>query len=588
MKEGEWTEEGEATEAHGDLVRELELDLSTLSDDTSANLRIAFAQEGSQYLPSPGRLMLVLPPQSETAFGPDVNIQVDAEMDDWEGVEPAAKSADGKTVLYAALDDENLFLLARGTMAEFSDIFIDTDRSSDTGYTSTGWPEFGGDWLVENGGLFKSTGAGWNWGPVEGAEIEYAEKADGGVKTIEYRIPLASLDIARPRAISVGFTSNDIRVPESGQRAPLISPPLPKIVVDGNAQEWGEFPLTATGTGKVSSMKAFASNKKISILAHASTFDEETNIFIDSDNNHETGYQGWEFKRTGADYLVQNGTLYESTGAGWGWKVIGQVPWVVADTDTPGEKLLEVEVDLSAYSNAGDMMRVAIGVGGDYAPATSSDGEYALATGPSGGTIVVDGDDNDWVNIDTAVKGQGDKITVRAAQDNQKVYLLVEGDNINTENTFYFDTDVKSKTGMETADWKSFGPDAMIKFNELYVYDNKQKKWMHQGPVRAEVTSDYALLYFYQDQIGRKKAAPISIGYVGKEAYNLPALGEAPLLLTETVNTAKKSNAFEPIERFDVLDNPYMGWVGWAISNASVRAAALTCICQYYMAGLRA
>ena len=315
-------------------------------------------------------------------------------------------------------------------------------------------------------------------------------------------------------------------------------------------------------------MKAFASNKKISILAHASTFDEETNIFIDSDNNHETGYQGWEFKRTGADYLVQNGTLYESTGAGWGWKAIGQVPWVVADTDTPGEKLLEVEVDLSAYSNAGDMMRVAIGVGGDYAPATSSDGEYALATGPSGGTIVVDGDDGDWANIDTAVKGQGDAITVRAAQDNQKVYLLVEGNHINTENTFYFDTDVKSKTGMETADWKSFGPDAMIKFNELYVYDNKQKKWMHQGPVRAEVTSDYALLYFYQDQIGRKKAAPMSIGYVGKEAYNLPALGEAPLLLTETVNTAKKSNAFEPIEKFDVLDNPYMGWVGWAISNA--------------------
>ena len=80
----------------------------------------------------------------------------------------------------------------------------------------------------------------------------------------------------------------------------MISPPLPKIVIDGNPQEWGEFPITATGKGKVSSMKAFASNKKISILANASTFDEETNIFIDSDNNHETGYQGWEFKRTGS------------------------------------------------------------------------------------------------------------------------------------------------------------------------------------------------------------------------------------------------------------------------------------------------
>ncbi|MCR2823479.1 DUF4832 domain-containing protein [Lederbergia panacisoli] len=566
VKDGQWDAVGESSEVYDGLVRELELDLSKVDSDGNVNMRVAFAQPGSQYLPSPGRLMLVVPPQADSAFGPDVNITVDAEMDDWDGIEPVAISADGKTMLYAAMDHENLFLLAKGRMAEFNDIFIDTDRSSDTGYADAGWTEFGGDWLVENGGLYKSTGAGWNWGPVEGADIEYAEIADGDIKTIEYRVPLRNLEITKPKAISLGLTSNDIRVPASGQKAPVINPPLPKMVVDGNEQKWENLPVTATGEGDVISMKAFAGNKKLSILALASNFDKETNIFIDSDNNFETGYQGWEFKRTGADFLIQNGRLYESDGSGWSWKEIGPVPWIVANSNTTGVKLLETEADLSSFANVEDTMRVAIGVGGDYAPAVSSEGEYALATGPTGGKIILDGDDSDWANIDTAIKGKGEKVTVSAAEDNQKIYLLVEGDNINTQNTFFLDTDTKSKTG-DSSEWNSFGADAMIKYNQLYLYDNKKKNWKLQGPVSAEVTSDYALYYFYQDQIGMKKAAPINIAYIGKEAYHLPAKGENPLYLEESMQSDEKTNVMKPIERFDVLNNPYMGWAGWAISN---------------------
>ncbi|MBS4198200.1 DUF4832 domain-containing protein [Bacillus sp. FJAT-49732] len=567
VKDGRWETIGESREVYNSSVRELELDLSKVENYKNVNLRIAFAQLGSQYLPSPGRQMLVVPPQTDNAFGPDVNITVDAEMDDWEGIEPVAISADGKTMLYAAMDHENLFLIAKGRMAEFNDIFIDTDRSSDTGYTGAGWLEFGGDWLVENGGLYKSTGAGWNWGPIDGVDIKYAEKAEGEVKTIEYSIPLEALEIPRPRPISLGLTSNDIRVPDSSQKAPTINPPLPKMNVDGDAEKWESFPLTANGEGDVISMKAFARNKKVSILALASNFNKETNIFIDSDNNFETGYQGWEFKRTGADYLIQNGRLYESTGSGWAWKEIGPVPWIVADSNTKGVKILETEADLSSFSNANDTMRVAIGVGGDYAPAVSSEGEYALATGPSGGKIILDGYDSDWVNIDTAIKGKGDNITVRATQDNEKVYLLVEGDNINNQNTFFLDIDDKSKTGDPATAWKSFGPDAMIKYNQLYLYDNSMKKWILKGPVGTEITSEYALYYFYQDQIGRKKAAPFNISYIGKEAYHLPASGERALHVTEKIQVKEKQNTYEPVERFDVLNNPYMGWVGWAISN---------------------
>jgi Domain of unknown function (DUF4832)/Beta-galactosidase len=561
--EGNWVKTGSAAEGYEGSIYEVEVDLSQFPDYQTSNLRIAFAQPGKQYLPSPGGLMLIVPPPSGAAFGPDVNISVDGDVNDWQGVEPGAKSADGQTTLYAAEDESNLYVLVQGRMAEFNDIFIDTDRSADTGYTDAGWPEFGGDWLIENGGLFKSTGAGWNWGPAAGASIEYAENGTGNERVIEYKVPLSDLDLSKARPITLGLASNDIRVPAAGEHTPLVAPPMPKIVVDGNGDEWEALPVVATGEGKVTSLKAFARNGKISVLAQAQTFDQETNLFIDSDRNPETGYVGWEYKRTGADYLVQNGTLYKSTGAGWSWDEIGPVPWVVKDASEQGQKLLETEIDLSSYANGGETMSVALGVGGDYAPAKNSEGEYALAAGPSGGSITVDGKDDDWASIDQVIKGKGETITLKAAQDKKKVYLLAEGKNINTQNEFYLDTDANAETGMQSAQWTNFGPDAMIQYNHLYLFNQQKNDWEDQGPVHAEITSDYAKFYFYQDQIGRQSPEPITLGYVGKHAYHLPASGEAPLVLNQNIQT-QKSIGFEPKENFEVLNNPFKGWVGWA------------------------
>ncbi len=187
------------------------------------------------------------------------------------------------------------------------------------------------------------------------------------------------LNLSKARPITLGLSSNDIRVPVTSEHTPLVVPPMPKIVVDGNPDEWEALPVVATGEGTVASLKAFARNGKISVLAQAQSFDQETNLFIDSDWNPETGYQGWEYKRTGADYLVQNGTLFKGTGAGWAWEEIGPVPWVVKDASETGQKFLETEIDLSSYVNGGETMSVALGVGGEYAPAKNSEGEYALA-----------------------------------------------------------------------------------------------------------------------------------------------------------------------------------------------------------------
>ena len=54
-------------------------------------------------------------------------------------------------------------------------------------------------------------------------------------------------------------------------------------------------------------------------------------VFIDSDNATTTGYQAGEI---GADYMVENGVLYEYSGSGgpWSWSRIGSVQTSLTST----------------------------------------------------------------------------------------------------------------------------------------------------------------------------------------------------------------------------------------------------------------
>ncbi|MBB6694573.1 DUF4832 domain-containing protein [Cohnella xylanilytica] len=422
---GKWEYAGTVeTKTAGDTM-EAEVDLASIGAGTSSVLRVAFALEGDRYLPSPGQRMLAVPPGAEDAFGPEVRATIDGDVGEWSGIEPAARSADGLASLYAAMEENSLVLLIAGKLAEFNDIYLDTDRSADTGYADVGWPGFGGDWLIENGGLYKSTGAGWNWAPVEAEGIEYKQGGSGDQGIVEYRVPLAAIGIANPKPIAVGFTSNGVTVPSAEAKPPLAAPPLPK-------------------------------------------------------------------------------------------------------------------------------------------PAAGEDGP---ASGRWGVEIVADGDPGDWASVDTAAAGTGETLKLSAAHDSDKLYLLVEGDSVDTRNEFYLDTDGQASTGYKGTDWTGFGADAKIVYNKLYLYEPKTAKWKEAGPVRAEIGSNHALFYLYKDQLGLTGNAKPSVGYVGQGAYRLPAAGGSALALTGPVPEEGAGDSYVPRERFGVLDNPLMGWAGWATTT---------------------
>jgi hypothetical protein len=56
-------------------------------------------------------------------------------------------------------------------------------------------------------------------------------------------------------------------------------------------------------------------------------------VFINADADTSTGYQDSDVAgNLGADYLVENTTLYRSTGTGWNWRAIGNVSPLVSST----------------------------------------------------------------------------------------------------------------------------------------------------------------------------------------------------------------------------------------------------------------
>ena len=92
------------------------------------------------------------------------------------------------------------------------------------------------------------------------------------------------------------------------------------IVIDGNADDWAAIqPLAQTANG---TLKVFDDENKLYILVEASQVGANTQIFLDSDNNAQTGFQlntqAWD---GGADYLIENQSLGRSIGNNtqWAW-----------------------------------------------------------------------------------------------------------------------------------------------------------------------------------------------------------------------------------------------------------------------------
>lgn len=120
---------------------------------------------------------------------------------------------------------------------------------------------------------------------------------------------------------------------------------IPNIVVDGNISEWTDNCLVAVNSDNSSlCVYALITNGKLFIMLKGLNFSEAVRnyIYIDKDNNSQTGYKAWA--GSGADfYIDKDGWLYKYNGNATegGWQSIKNVSYAVIGTN------LEAAVDLS-------------------------------------------------------------------------------------------------------------------------------------------------------------------------------------------------------------------------------------------------
>lgn len=580
---GAWAQIGTVPYANTQTIAETEVGIDLLGLPASAPMKVAYSQSGfNAFLPDVGKDMLGADTEVP-AFGPDANITVDANTDDWAGLQPIATTADSVTTsVYAVMNNERLSVLITGKVGDWNDFLIDTDNNKNTGFFAPSlWPNQGFDYLIENGAdgaVYKSHNAGWAWDSLASLtdpSVQYAESGTKDNKTIEVSIPISLIGLTAPRTLYIGFDGGN-----SGQRAPKVPgaaakviPALPKVTVDGNDADWAGITPIAAGTGGIVDFSSFIKDKKVYAFAHYHGDVSTTpfrNLFIDSDNSTSTGYQQYgAIPATGSDYMVQNGKLYKYTGANglWGWTSIGVQPTVMSATYAPaGFTNFEMSVDLNSFTNVSDKVNVGLNigavVGSDNAPASGL--KYPTALSATNGTaMIVDGQESDWAAIDNKSVSTAATMTLNAVQDDNKLYLLTQGANLNSQNEYFIDSDNNSTTGDHDSRWPNAGIDYKVSYNTLYRFVGAGN-WVKTGSVNNELNMTSSLVYLYLDQLGLASPGQLKVAYVSKNSTALPEVGAPMMSVSSQVHQTVTAGVYYPRESFDVLHNPYMGFMPWA------------------------
>ena len=108
-------------------------------------------------------------------------------------------------------------------------------------------------------------------------------------------------------------------IPVEDVEAPAVQQPYATITVDQHRSDWNDIPVANSeftqyvSGAKIEYVKVCYDDTYNYLMFNANSFGDGYQIYINSDNDDSTGYEGY-------DYLIENDRLYVSTGTGWNWQ----------------------------------------------------------------------------------------------------------------------------------------------------------------------------------------------------------------------------------------------------------------------------
>ncbi|PMQ01047.1 MAG: hypothetical protein CBR30_08125 [Dictyoglomus sp. NZ13-RE01] len=520
-------------------VAEIAIPLNAIGIFDSRKIKIGISIGDEYFLPEPGTPMFIVD-KPTTVFGPSINVTIDGNGDDWKDIKPMYTSQSGAK-LFAGIKNGVLYALIIGEMGDWNDLFLDVDGNPETGFLSWAWKDFGGDYLIENGLLYKSLSAGWAWQQIEGAKVEWKESGTNPNRVIELAFPLSELKIEDIKNLRIAFSGGNTNLPDPGISTEIVKVSIPEVTLDNNDNEWIMVPPTATGNGNIRKVIAIKSGNVLKTLIKGNF--EHVGFYLDITPSDREGIKIASNIENKFNYMVKDGKLFASKDMNWEEIKNVSIKWVQT------KELAKAEIDLSKLVDKISDLKLLFFSESPY-EIFPQDRVITPLNAEEGFKVEIDGDDKEWDGITQEVKSSNTEFKLSAVTDDRKLYIRIDGARLNTNNVIYI------STGGNIRDYK-------IERNSLYKYNSNS--WKRIGEVWPFIDANYVEYEVNLKQLGlTDNMKDISLSAIIKDVIYLPERNSNPVKVTGKINRERDKNTFYPYEIFDTLYNPLMGSAPWA------------------------
>ncbi len=330
----------------------------------------------------------------------------------------------------------------------------------------------------------------------------------------------------------------------------------------GELDQWDKIVADSIASGglQLQTLKAVAGPDALYIYLEQQDPNAEGTIYITTGQD-PYGYLGrglWAEDPT-IDFKIEEGILYSYDGGGFDetWRQKGTVESVVAD----GAVITKVDGALLRLNTARELAVSYHLTGRDYLPGFGqpmlkvNTNRSATEDKPLAKSF--------WRSIRGQTPDQASHLELKAVRDFAKLFVLVNGTELNPKNTYYLSTGAEK--GFTDLPWLGETANYKVENGILFAYDLSAAtpRWKQIEHVYTYITADSVVMAVDLSLLEADAETPIKIGYVNNKEHFLP--DTEMFFVNAFVDQPIMANTFYPTEYYGVLNNPFKGWAPSAL-----------------------